>query len=413
MTSPLAAARQLRDVAREHGTGYIRRLLLPAEAAGVGRLVLIGPRLESSGAPLVLLDIMRDFARHRPDLPLVLASPLVDADLVPEVDRLHVTREPILGGAGPALVGRQLRLSDRDAVLLNTANVPRHYRDHVFDRLESDALGAAVWFLHEMEGFYFEDAALVARTARLLNSGRLQVVTPSAKAAAHYNRLFDSDRVGVVRLRVTLPEGHVGVAGPADFRTLRFCSVGTSQRGYKGQFLTIAALATCVPALEADPERYRDFTLDLVGAKEDTYYSRQMASVAQGLLGDRATLHAWTDRAKVVDIEARCNVTLGASYTETFGLSMAEGMLLGHVLLRNNTGGVDEQLRDGVNGYLIDPEDVAGFGRRLRELLDRETTSDERLEAMGLASQALIAPHTTSDYAAQLAENLEFRWDRS
>ncbi|MGB7963288.1 MAG: glycosyltransferase family 4 protein [Propionicimonas sp.] len=408
MGSPIATLRQLRAVVRTQGADYAWRLVRPSRTSrdAPGRLVLIGPRLESSGAPLVLLDIMRDFAGQRPDLPLALVAPLVDDELVGEVDRLGVHREPALRGVGPSLIARQLRLSERDAVLLNTANVPAPYRDHVFDLLEADALGAAVWFLHEMEESYFEDTALVARTAHLLADGRLHVVAPSRKAADYYKALFRTERVGIVRLRVTLPPQHQSDHSPADFRTLRFCSVGTSQRGYKGQFLTIAALATCVQALEADPERYREFTLDLVGAKEDTYYSRQMTSVAHGLLGDRATLHAWTSRAEVVAIEARCNVTLGSSYTETFGLSMAEGMLLGHVLLRNATGGVDEQLRHGVNGYLIDPTDVAAYGRRLRELLDREKTPDERLTAMGLASRELSEPFTTANYASQLGPYL-------
>lgn len=408
MGSPIATLRQLRALVRTQGADYAWRLVRPSPTRrdAPGRLVLIGPRLESSGAPLVLLDIMRDFAGQRPDLPLVLVAPVVDDDLVGEVDRLGVRRVPALRGVGPSLIARQLRLAGRDDVLLNTANVPAPYRDHIFDLLEADALGAAVWFLHEMEGSYFEDAALVARTARLLADGRLHVVTPSQKAADYYNTLFGSDRVGIVHLRVTLPAGHQGDHPLADFQTLRFCSVGTSQRGYKGQFLTIAALATCVPELKADPGRYREFTLDLVGAKEDTYYSRQMASVAHGLLGDRATLHAWTSRAEVVAIEARCNVTLGSSYTETFGLSMAEGMLLGHVLLRNATGGVDEQPRDGVNGFLIDPTDVAAYGGRLRALLDRHATPDESLGAMGQVSRELITPFTTADYATQLAPSL-------
>lgn len=411
MRSLLTALRQLRDIGRTQGTNYAWRLVRPMRASkgAPGRLILIGPRMESSGAPLVLLDIMRDFARETPRRPLTLISPVIDADLVPEIDSLGVTREPFLRGVSPAIIGRQLRLTERDQVLLNTASAPQQYRDHVLGLLESDSLGAAVWFLHEMEGSYFDDAALVARVARLLRRGRLTVVTPSAKSAEHYNRVFSSDRVRVVRLRVTLPAPHPGVTAPSDFEVLRFCSVGTSQRGHKGQFLTIAALARCLEVARADPERYRDFTLDLVGAAEvdpEQYHSRQMGAVASGLLGDRVRLHTWRSRAEVVEIESACNVTIGSSFTETFGLSIAEGMLLGHVLVRNATGGVDEQLRDGVNGVLVDPEDVRGFGDHLLRLLDRRITPNQRLWEMSSESHRLVEPFSRATYAEQLGAHL-------
>ena len=89
---------------------------------------------------------------------------------------------------------------------------------------------------------------------------------------------------------------------------------------------------------------------------------------------------------KNLEITSECNAVICCSLNETFGLSVAEGMFMGHVVLRNNAAGVDEQLKENVNGYLIDHTDVAQFAGQIAKVLNKNTLSDSDLQKMGAAS---------------------------
>ena len=77
-------------------------------------------------------------------------------------------------------------------------------------------------------------------------------------------------------------------------------------------------------------------------------------------------------------------------------------MALGHVVVRNDAGGVDEQLVEGVNGYRIDSDDIVQIGGVIEEMLNIEKTSDGALQKMGKASQELIEPYLSPSYLQSL-----------
>jgi glycosyltransferase involved in cell wall biosynthesis len=77
-------------------------------------------------------------------------------------------------------------------------------------------------------------------------------------------------------------------------------------------------------------------------------------------------------------------------------------MAMGHVVLRSDTGGAEEQLQPGVNGYAIDISDIKQFAATIARLLDLQTTSDESLRAMGRASQEIIEPFRHGSYMERL-----------
>ena len=72
------------------------------------------------------------------------------------------------------------------------------------------------------------------------------------------------------------------------------------------------------------------------------------------MLGDRLRTMPKVARDEVFAIGRECNVVVCSSLNETFALYVAEGMAMGHVVLRNETGGMEEELQPGVNGYRID-----------------------------------------------------------
>ena len=151
---------------------------------------------------------------------------------------------------------------------------------------------------------------------------------------------------------------------------------------------------------EHGPERYRDFTLSLIGVQESDN-ARQLRRVGEALLGDRFKIYPRMSPHEVIELTAFLNTTICCAEYEGFPLYVAEAMAMGHVLLRNDTGGNQEQLADGVNGFAI-TDDLRQFGAMIERLLNIEKTSDRELQAMGAASQRRIQPYRTSTYLPQL-----------
>ena len=104
---------------------------------------------------------------------------------------------------------------------------------------------------------------------------------------------------------------------------------------------------------------------------------------------------------EVLELTYGCNVSICCALYEGFPLYVAEGMAMGHVLIRNDSGGREEQLEDGVNGYAIS-DDVGEFAAVLERLLNRESTTDSDLWRMGDASRRRIEPYRHTSYLEQL-----------
>jgi glycosyltransferase involved in cell wall biosynthesis len=135
------------------------------------------------------------------------------------------------------------------------------------------------------------------------------------------------------------------------------------------------------------PENYRSFSLTLIGLTDD-YIAEQIRMIGSNILGDRLDIHPPVPHDTALEITRACNVVICSSLVETGPLYVLEAMRAGHVVLRNDVG-MREQLVDGVNGFRIDTHDVRQFAGVLERALDRRTTSDQQLAAMGEASREI------------------------
>ncbi|MBZ5527203.1 MAG: N-acetyl-alpha-D-glucosaminyl L-malate synthase BshA [Acidobacteriia bacterium] len=72
------------------------------------------------------------------------------------------------------------------------------------------------------------------------------------------------------------------------------------------------------------------------------------------------------------------------SQLESFGLAALEAMSCEVPVIASDVGGIPEVIEDGVDGYLIDPGDVADAARHAIEILSRS----DRGRSMGLAARA-------------------------
>jgi trehalose synthase len=88
-------------------------------------------------------------------------------------------------------------------------------------------------------------------------------------------------------------------------------------------------------------------------------------------------------------LQRRADVVVQKSLAEGFGLTVSEAMWKGRPVVASNVGGIRDQIEDGTTGCLVDPLDLAGFGRRIAALLD----DPHGAERMGEAAQARVREH--------------------
>jgi len=109
-------------------------------------------------------------------------------------------------------------------------------------------------------------------------------------------------------------------------------------------------------------------------------------------LGKQETV---TDKLGVADL------FLLPSDQESFGLAALEAMACEVPVIATNVGGVPDVVTDGVDGYLVEPRDVAGAARRALEILSDE----ERRREMGrLARKNAQAKYCSTKIIPQYEE---------
>ena len=78
-----------------------------------------------------------------------------------------------------------------------------------------------------------------------------------------------------------------------------------------------------------------------------------------------------------------CDVEICCSYREGLPLNVMEAMLCGKPVVASNNRGHRELIHDGVNGYLVEPDDVEGYAKKIGKLLrDAEMSRDDILQSI-------------------------------
>jgi glycosyltransferase involved in cell wall biosynthesis len=364
---------------------------------------LISHPIDYTGAPRVLLDIAEELVSLRGFAPadVHIIYPTIDAkieaDLVAKGYSLHCQ---------DGLNSSALEIKADDFVLLNSTFVWAVWADHVLNMLQNLTLNKAYWFIHEDHFDYIKRIPNVAqRSAHLINAGKLTVVTPSADIAKTFQEYFDGAPVKAVQLYVhSLALTDKSPKPPKVFDHIHFFLSGSPRDGRKGQLIFLAGLQQFINTFARRSfGRYRPFDVHLISIGDD-YISQTAKIFADSMAGAGVNVHFYPhlDFTQTAKVQEKCNVSVCTSLGETFGLSIAEGMVLGHVVLRNNTGGHTEQVRDGFNGFLFERGDILGLAKKLERLLNKRTTSNNTLAEMSQNSQAMIAPYLTSRYIKQL-----------
>lgn len=103
----------------------------------------------------------------------------------------------------------------------------------------------------------------------------------------------------------------------------------------------------------------------LIGDGPDSAIARRRA--AELGVADRLTF--WGKQENPAGLIAAADVMLLPSAQESFGLAALEAMACGLPVVASKTGGLPEVVVDGECGFLVEPDDTAGFVGTLRRVL--------------------------------------------
>lgn len=103
---------------------------------------------------------------------------------------------------------------------------------------------------------------------------------------------------------------------------------------------------------------------------EGTIILEKIRKKAQGLIDKKDVILITSENNILVNILQRIsNVIIQKSIKEGFGLTVTEALWKEKPVVGSDVGGISLQIKDGENGFLLDPFDEKGFADRILQLL--------------------------------------------
>lgn len=370
------------------------------------KFVFISHPIDHTGAPLVLLHIIDEAIEKFGARNIRIIAPIVDKDILKKLRLKGVSVEKA-AEMSYRFAAAQLALSKDDFVLMNTVAVNDCYREVVLNMLDTGRLARAHWFIHEDEAQLkvvkgvIEEPHLRDKIGKLINEDKLLVFVPAKRVKKFYDKLFSTKKVSAVPLQLDVPVELQNTKTSNDFNKIDFLLTGAASDGRKGQLIVLSALQTYLLKYQSkNPSNYRDLSVHFISVGDD-YVSSQVKSIGHAILGKKLHTYPALPRKEALSIANSCNAVICSSLNETFGLYIAEGMLMGHIVLRNDSAGREEQLAEGKNGYYIDSNDINQMADVFEKILNKKSTPNKALLSMSKTSQQMMEPYTNNKYISK------------
>jgi trehalose synthase len=110
--------------------------------------------------------------------------------------------------------------------------------------------------------------------------------------------------------------------------------------------------------------------------------------------------------AMVNAIQRHADVVVQKSLAEGFGLTVAEGMWKRRAMVVSGVGGIQDQVIDGETGLVVEPTDLAAYGRALCRVLGDPALADRLAAAAQARVRAEFLEHRHLRQWVQLIEGL-------
>jgi glycosyltransferase involved in cell wall biosynthesis len=248
-----------------------------------------------------------------------------------------------------------------------------------------------VWYIQEDEPEAWFDKFEKDRISKLMTKDKIVIYTNALGTVRNYRDFFGVEKNILGRpYRLDLPNKKIcRVRSEDEFSQLRFIMLGDVGDGRKGQLMILFAFKLFKEKYYAkNPGRYRDFELVFVGMGDD-FISRQIKLCAGGMLGRHFIGQRKMSRIDALEEVNKANITICYSIRECLPVFVFEGMASGHPILRNSCSGVDEQLINGENGFLLSEHDFDQVVSVIETMLNLSKTTNSRLAEMSKKSHEI------------------------
>ncbi len=126
-----------------------------------------------------------------------------------------------------------------------------------------------------------------------------------------------------------------------------------------------------------------DCRLVLCGSKaaddpeSEEIYNKVMSKAKKLVENGDVKLITTENHILVNSLQRSSAVIVQKSIREGFGLAVTEALWKGKPVVASNVGGIPIQIKDGINGFLVEPHDTEGFAEKIIEILQKPELAKE------------------------------------
>ena len=359
------------------------------------KLWLYSHNFTHTGAPLVLGAIARELAEQGWRRRLRLVS------WGGHHDRVHTKLRRELEAEGfncrvlnPEQAAPKPKPNDR--ILLNSLALPPAVIKTAIACLEHGAIKRLDWYGHEGNpSQLLGDKQWPQRLLPLLSTGKLQMRVPSIHTLGTYQNWLEYSGSNLAVQNPKLNITSIIETKEPDFNELKFHLTGMAGDGNKGHIWLLRLMQELLnrenQANKEKTSNLRKVKLHFIGLEIDKSASlaRELRYWGRAIMGENFIWTGHGNHQDTIRSMAKANIAVSCSKAETFSMASLEAMHLGNPLLRNRTGGWEEQLMDGINGFDLG-ETEQKPGKKQIELVHRLRntliTPSNKLTAMSIAA---------------------------
>ena len=229
---------------------------------------------------------------------------------------------------------------------------------------------------------------------------------PSAETLRRYEQFIKKDQGrliynGLDAQNFSLPTPKSNIS------TLKLLQVGTisPKKNQLQSLKVLVELKKIRPALQVQ--------LTLVGARDfraiESQYVQEIKEFAK-VNNVEDSLHIYPNVEDVSAFYLNSNILIHPALSETFPYVILEAMYFGMPVVASKIGGIPEQIIEGSQGYLHDPEDTLGFVRSILKLFeDKNHYNQISILANKRVKDNFEIERMTSSYRVLFSELYSFR----
>jgi glycosyltransferase involved in cell wall biosynthesis len=289
----------------------------------------LGKSISSAGVEVI--DLSWNGRKH----PLILFRLIslirrLNVDIV----HTHLVMASVIGRIAAKLAGVKAIVSTRHYETHDDINSMRFKLDRLTARMNDCLVAVSVRVNHKIK-----DEGLRPKRMEIIHNG--------------------TDTEFLKPLRLKAPEKRkrvvVGTIG----------NLSGNRKGYDTFLKTIADLARSHPGLNTE----------IIG--EGSKIIEYVDFSAQLGISERVRFLGRLNRMAVKEKLAEWDIFMLCSNHEAFGIVVIEAMAMGLPVVVSNVGGLPEIVRDGIDGFLVNPKDVSGFAEKVDYLINNPDTAAE------------------------------------